>query len=100
MSYYLVQYSDFTANAAHITHYATWLFGGAVTWSTTAPTSAPDNTTTFAVGITKNASAPGEISILGEDGKTLPPPPNAFASSVRDLKDFKEAFGDFVNNRG
>lgn len=100
MSYYLVQYSDFAANASYITYYATWARGGAVTWSTTAPTTAPDNVTTFAVGLTTNASAPGEISILGEDGKTIPPPSNTFAAAVGDVQDFKEAFGDYVGNRG
>ncbi len=100
MSYYMVQYSDFAANAAHITHYATWTRGGSVTWSTTAPTTAPDNVTTFAIGLTTNASAPGEIRILGEDGKTIPPPSGTFAVSVADLNDFKSAFDDYTASRG
>lgn len=100
MSYYMIQHSDFTANASYISYYATWNLNGPVTWSTTPPSTAPNNTTTFAVGITKDASAPGVITTLGDDGKTLPPPPNAFASTVGDLQDFKGAFADFVDQRG
>lgn len=100
MSYYMIQYSDFSVNSSYISLYATWNLNGPVTWSTTPPSTAPNNTTTFAVGITKDASAPGVVTTLGDDGKTLPPPPNTFASTVGNLQDFKEAFGDYVGNRG
>lgn len=98
-TYYQIQYSDFATNSSYINYYATWSYGSAVTWSTTAPTTAPDNTTTFAVGITTSSGAPGAITVLGDGGKELPPPPNMFSGSVKDLQDFKDAFDDWQAKR-
>lgn len=99
-NYYLIEYSNFSTYSSYITYYATWSYNGAVTWSTTAPSAAPDNVNTFAVGITTQSNPPGEITNLGGGSKELPPPPNSFATNVKDLQDFKNAFGDYLVNRG
>jgi hypothetical protein len=99
-SYYWVPFASASSSSGTI-WYATWsTTSPSVSWSQTPPSPPPNGVDSWVACVTAGSPPPGAgVIALGDGGKDLPPPSNAFFPQMNGEGAFREAFEEWLGAR-